>query len=52
MIMIIISSLITLQTPCFNTCHPDILQKYPAVKIQNRMSTNPPLENARVMLTV
>lgn len=27
-----------LQTPCFSTCHPDILRKYPAINIQNTIS--------------
>ena len=36
-----------LQTPCFNTCHPDILNKCTAIEIQNPMSTKPPLRDAR-----
>ena len=33
----------TLETPCFDTWHPDILQKYTAVEIQDPISTAPNL---------
>ena len=39
-----------LQTPCFHTCHPDILRTYPTVNIQeHNISTKPPLRNARIL---
>ena len=31
-----------------NTCHPDILQKYTAIEIQNLISTKPPFIKARL----
>ena len=37
----------TLQTPGFNTSHPDRLHKYPGMNIQNPISTKLPLRNAR-----
>ena len=38
----------TLQTLCFNTCHPDVLQQRSAITIHNHISTKPPLRNARL----
>ena len=29
---------------CFNTCHPDVLQKHAAAEIRNPISTKPLLE--------